>query len=196
MQWRNDMVTTRTTPAVKASRTPLVRSAIVGAIAGVGASMVMAAYAMIASATQGHGFFTPLYHIASLFISPSHLMMSMQDAMGGKTYDFFVGPALLGAVIHMMTGLMFGAIFAVVASMARLRGVMLIGAGVVWGILVFVISSVAALPIAGALFHSGDQITHMAKMAGYGTFFIEHVLFGMALGLLLTPRRLSAGTAN
>ena len=42
-----------------------------------------------------------------------------------------------------------------------------------------------ALPIAASVFNSGDQITHVARMVGYGTFLVEHLLFGLALGLLL-----------
>lgn len=58
----------RTTPPTT-SRTSLTRTASIGAVAGVVASLMMAAYAMIAAATyQGSGFFTRLYHIASVFI--------------------------------------------------------------------------------------------------------------------------------
>jgi len=80
--------------------------------------------------------------------------------------------------------------------MMRLRGPILVAAGVVWGGLVFVISSCIGLPITAALFSSGDQVTHMARMVGYGTFLVEHLLFGPALGLvalaLRRPARLPA----
>ena len=81
------------------SRTWLNRAASMGAVAGVIASLMMAAYAMIAAATyQGSGFFAPLYHIASTFISPDHMMSSMKSAtMGGSNFEFFAGPALLAA---------------------------------------------------------------------------------------------------
>ncbi len=184
------MATATATLVISQPRTRAVRSAAAGSLAGIAASMVMAGYAMIASATyQHHGFFTPLYHIASTFISPSYLMTSMQGAMGGSTFDFFVGPAVLGAVMHMMIGAMYGAMFGVLVALARLRGVTLLAAGVLWGAAVFAISSFIALPIAASLFNSGDQITHMAKMVGYGTFLIEHVLFGLALAMLLALRR-------
>ncbi len=49
----------------------------------------------------------------------------------------------------------------------------------------FVISSFIGLPLAAAVFGSGDQITHMAKMVGYPTFLAEQVLVGLALGLLM-----------
>jgi hypothetical protein len=178
-----------------ASRMGLGRAVAVGAILGVLASLVMAAYAMMASWAKDTGFFTPLYHIASLFISDDSMMASMKDGLGGSAFHFEFGPALLGAVIHMMTGAMYGAVFGVVVSRLSLGKALLSGAGLVWGALVFVISTYIGLPIAAALFNSGDQIRDMAEMAGYGTFVIEHLLFGLALGLLLAFRPSNASGA-
>lgn len=172
------------------ARRPVGASIATGAALGAIASLVMAMYAMLASATyQHHGFFTPLYHIASTFIAPNALMTSMQHAMMGSTFYFAFGPAILGAAIHMMTGAMYGAVFAAAVHGARLRGATLIGAGALWGAMVFAVSSWIGLPLAAKLFSSGDQITHMAKMVGYPTFLTEHVLFGVALAGLLMMRR-------
>ena len=171
----------------------VIRAAALGALLGAAASLVMAAFAMMAAATyQNSGFFTPLYHIASTFISPSTMMTSMKHAMDGSTFYFAFGPAVLGAIIHMMIGAMYGAIFAIAAALLQRRGPVLITAGAAWGAVVFVISSFIALPIAAALFSSGDQISQMASKVGYGTFLTEHVLFGLALGALLASRRLFA----
>ena len=179
----------QTAPAITTSGR-VTHTAGLGALLGAAASLVMAAFAMMAAATyQSSGFFTPLYHIASTFISPSTLMTSMQHAMTGSTFYFAFGPAVLGAVIHMMIGAMYGAIFAIAAALLPWRGPALIAAGAVWGAIVFVISSFIALPVAAAVFSSGDQITHMASKVGYGTFLTEHVLFGLALGALLASRR-------
>lgn len=183
-------MTTQTSSTAHLARGAILPAALTGAVAGVVASVVMAVFAMIASATYQHtGFFTPMYHIASTFISPSHLMMSVEEAMAGSTFAFFAGPAVLGAIIHMMIGAMYGAVFGVIVARTRLAGTRLIAAGAVWGVVVFVISTFIALPIAAALFGSGDQITNMAKMVGYGTFLVEHVLFGLALALMLSRRR-------
>lgn len=171
----------------------VIRAAALGALLGAAASLVMAAFAMMAAATyQNSGFFTPLYHIASTFISPSTMMTSMKHAMDGSTFYFAFGPAVLGVIIHMMIGAMYGAIFAIAAALLQRRGPVLITAGAAWGAVVFVISSFIALPIAAALFSSGDQISQMASKVGYGTFLTEHVLFGLALGALLASRRLFA----
>lgn len=171
------------------TRRSVPRSALRGALLGMAASLVMAAFAMMAAATyQNSGFFTPLYHIASTLISPDAMMTSMAQAADGSLFYFTFGPAVLGAVIHMMVGAMYGAMFAIIASLARLRGTILIIGGAVWGAMVFVISSFIALPITASLFNSGDQITHMASKVGYGTFLAEHVIFGLALGLFLVRR--------
>lgn len=169
------------------------RTALRGAVLGMVASLVMAAFAMMAAATyQRSGFFTPLYHIASTFISPSTMMTSMKDAMGGNEFFFSVGPAILGAIVHMMVGAMYGVMFAVAARLLHLRGGIVLAAGVVWGGMAFLLSSFLALPIAAALLHSGDQITHMAAKVGYGTFLTEHLIFGLVLGALLASSRRAA----
>lgn len=167
----------------------LMRPALIGAAFGVVASLVMAAFAMMASLTyQGTGFFTPLYHIASLIVSPEALQTSMQRAMGGSSFYFSFAPALLGAAIHMMIGAMFGVMFGLVVGKQRWQGATVVVAGAVYGVMVFALSSWIALPIASSVFGSGDQIKNMAQMVGYGTFLMEHVLFGLSLGLLFAAR--------
>lgn len=162
------------------------RTLIVGAIAGVIGSLVMAMFAMLAAATYQHsGFFTPLYHIGSLFVDPSTMMASMQQAMVGSNFYFAFGPAVVGAIVHMMVGAMYGIVFAVIVRMAKLRGINLITAGMVYGAMVFAVSAWIGLPLAAAIFSSGDQITNMASMVGYGTFVVEHIMFGVAAALVL-----------
>ncbi|MDQ4055118.1 MAG: hypothetical protein M3237_20815 [Actinomycetota bacterium] len=172
------------------------RALVIGAIAGVVASVAMAIYAMLAAYTKDTGFFTPLYHIASLWASQDTMMASMQDGMGGKDFHFEFGPALLGAVIHMVTGAMYGVIFALAVARLPLARALLVLAGVLWGALVFVISAFIGLPVAAAVFDSGDQITDMAEMAGWGTFFIEHLIYGLVLGVLLAISRRPTPTAS
>ncbi len=175
--------------AAEASARPMATVVLTGAVGGAIASLVMAMYAMVASATyQHHGFFTPLYHIASTIIAPTQLMTSMQHAMMGSTFYLAGGPAVLGAAIHMMTGAMYGVVFALAVHKLHLHGAVLLGAAVVWGAVVFAVSSWIALPLAAKVFSSGDQITHMAKMVGYPTFLVEHLMFGLALGALLLAR--------
>ncbi len=169
-------------------RLQLGQVAVLGAVAGVIASVPMAMYAMIAAWAKDTGFFTPLYHIASLFLSDDSMMTSMTDGGSGSAFTFEFGPALLGVVIHMMTGAMYGVVFALAISRLVLNRSLIVGAGLVWGAMVFAVSAWIGLPIAAAVFNSGDQITSMAEMAGYGTFVIEHLVYGLVLGLVLAMR--------
>ncbi|MBI1351230.1 MAG: hypothetical protein GC156_08935 [Actinomycetales bacterium] len=167
-----------------------------GAVAGVIASLVMAMYAMIAAYAKDTGFFTPLYHIASLVTNDANMMKSMKaDQMNGDAFTFLFGPAVLGAMIHMMTGAMYGAVFGVIASRLRLGLAALAGVGMVYGFLVFVMSAYIGLPLAAAIFNSGDPIKNMAEMAGWGTFIIEHLMYGVALGALTAVGLARSSTA-
>lgn len=85
----------------------------------------------------------------------------------------------------MMVGAMYGVGFGVLASLTRIRGMALVAGAIVWGELVFVISSFVGLPLAAVIFNSGDQITNMAQLVGYGTFLVEHLISGLFLGLIL-----------
>lgn len=170
------------------ARMSLGRAVAIGAVVGVLAAVVMMVYAMAASWTKDTGFFTPLYHIASLWISPDSMMASMEEGMRGDAFHFETGPWLLGAAIHLVTGAGYGAVFAVAVSMLALGRAVLSLAGLLWGGLVFVLSSFIGLPVAAALFDSGDQIKNMAEMAGWGTFVVEHLLYGLVVGVLLAFR--------
>jgi len=164
-----------------------------GAGAGVIASLAMAVYAMPAAWEKGTGFFTPLYHIASLWASGDAMTASMQAAASGTDFHFVFGTAILGAMIHMMTGAMYGAVFGLIVSRFNLKLAALAGVGLVYGAIVFAMSAFIGLPLAAAIFDSGDPIKNMAEMAGWGTFLIEHLIFGLALGLLLSLTRVRAG---
>ena len=189
-----DTMATHTTPDRAAERASTGSptssgTALRGAWLGMVASLVMAAFAMMAAATyQGSGFFTPLYHIASTVISPGTMGTSMARAADGNLFYVAFRPAVLGAVIHMMVGAMYGAVFALVAPRLRLGGPTLALGGAVWGLVVFALSSFVALPLVAAVLGSRDQVADMARMVGYPTFVAEHVLFGLALGLLLVRR--------
>jgi hypothetical protein len=179
---------TRTTTTGTSS---LGRAVLIGAVAGVIASLVMAMYAMGAAWSKDTGFFTPLYHIASLWADPKTMMDSMKADMDhGDAFTFAFGPALLGVLIHMTTGALYGAIFGLAVSRLRLAAPLLAGIGVGYGAIVFAVSTWIGLPIAAALFNSGDQIKNMAEMAGWGTFVVEHLLFGLVLGLLVAGARI------
>jgi hypothetical protein len=154
-----------------------IRWLIIGAIAGMVAGAMMAMYAMIASATfLGQGFFTPLYGIASPLLGPGAMMQSMKQGL-----YFTAGPAVLGLIIHMLWSALYGMLFALLVFFLRLRGMMALVGGLVYGLIVLVIMSFIVLPIVGA--------GTMPAMIGWPSFVVEHVIFGMVLGLwpLLRP---------
>lgn len=178
----------------------VLRGAAIGAAGGLLGAAVMAMYAMVVSgAVKDVGFFTPLYHIASAVIAPDAMMTSMQQAGAGDAVSFSAGPALVGALVHMMTGAMFGAVFGAAVALARLtRGVTVL-AGLVYGLVVLAISAFIALPIVAELFGGGEAVAKMPKMAGWGTFTVEHVLFGLVLGAVVAAaaaRRTAAVSAQ
>jgi hypothetical protein len=167
------------------TRTALVRAAAYGAGAGV-----------VASYVKDTGFFTPLHHIATLLAEPDAMMESMMAAME-KGDDFVItgGVALLGLVIHMMTGAMYGAILGLAVARLRLGTGVLALVGLVYGAIVFAVSAFVGLPLAAEIFGVDDlaegamagmnSIADMAEMAGWGVFFSEHLLFGLVTGLVL-----------
>ncbi len=141
-------------------------------------------FAMVAGATYlGAGFFTPLYHIASSVIEPKGMMTSMQNAMEGQTNFYFAfGPAAVGLTVHLMTGAIYGVVFALIARALRLSGAAAIVAGATFGLGVLLFSSFVGLPAAAALFDGGDPIADMPNVVGWTTFTIEHVMYGIVLG--------------
>jgi hypothetical protein len=156
----------------------------VGALLGVVAAVVMGVFAMIASATyHDTGFFTPLHHIASALIEPTAMMRSMEAGMAGDTFAISVGPALLGLALHLATGAFWGAIFGLIVSTGWLRGVTGLVAGIVYGLAVMVVMAFLALPVIAAVFGGGEPISDMPRLAGWGTFAIEHAIYGVVLGL-------------
>ncbi len=157
-----------------------VRTIIRATVAGVVASVAMGVFAMMAAATYQHtGFFTPLYHIASVVVSPD----SMMAAGAGTTFTFAAGPAIVGLMIHMMTGAAFGALFGL--ALTRLPGLSTaarVGLGAAFGVVVFAVSAFVLLPMMSAVAKDADAIKNMASMVGYPTFLAEHLLFGIVLG--------------
>jgi hypothetical protein len=161
------------------------------------AALVMAMFAMIASATyHGTGFFTPLHHIASALIAPDAMMRSMEAGMHGDTFAISAGPALLGLVVHLATGAFWGAVFGLLVSTGWLRGVGGFLAGVVYGLAVMVVMAFVALPLIASVFGGGEPVSDMPKLAGWGTFTIEHAIYGAVLGLWPLLRGSEVSTAT
>ena len=166
-----------------------------GAIGGMIAGIAMATVAMVASVTyQHHGFFTPLFHISALFGSPKSMMTSVNEAVAGNRFWFAAGPAFVGLMIHMVTGAAYGMAFALVAR--RLHRNALVPAGMVFGLGTFFVSSFVGLRIAATITGAGTTISDMAKMVGWSTFALEHLMFGLVLGGLALRSSRATGRAD
>jgi hypothetical protein len=154
-----------------------------GVLGGVLGAMVMAGYAMVVSgAYKDVGYLTPLYHIASAFTAPDAMMASMEEAKAGNTSYVDAGTATVGLLVHMVTGMVAGGLFGAVAAATSLGRTGLVLAGVGYGLLVLAGNALVGLPAVAALFGGGDAIADMPAMAGWGTFTVEHLLFGAVLG--------------
>jgi hypothetical protein len=162
------------------------RGAMVGMLGGMAGGIVMAMYAMVVSATvKDVGFFTPLYHIASSIISPQAMMTSMDDAAHGHAGYFTAGPALVGLLVHMMTGAVAGGAFGAAVAGRGLARPVTVAVGGVFGLLVLLANSFVGLPVVASVFGGGGPISDMPKMVGWGTFTVEHLMFGLVLGLVV-----------
>jgi len=156
---------------------PMHRYLASAALAGVGGAMAMAMVAMVASVTyQHHGLFTPVFHIAALFGSAKAMTTSAHEAMLGHRFWFTPGAAATGLLVHVMTGVFYGLVFAAVAPIVPRRA--MIPAGMLFGLAVFGLSAFVDLPAAAAVTGAGSVIGHMARIVGYPTFAVEHVVFG------------------
>ena len=149
----------------------LPRGVIVGLIGGV----LMALFAMIASATYMQmGFFTPLYAVATPLIGQQPLLTSIRD---GIFYLAF-SPALLGLMIHLLWSALWGLIFGLLAHRLHLTGGGAIIGGLVYGVLVMLVMFFIVLPFVGA--------SSLLRVLGGWSFslIIAHALFyGLPLGL-------------
>lgn len=156
-----------------------------GAAAGLVAAIAMGIYAMLASLSKDTGFFTPMYHIASSISFPTAMMHSMKAAGAGDGTFFDAGSAVLGAVIHMMVGAVAGVVFVALVSLRPISRLGTVAAGIVFGLVVMAVNSLVVLPVTAAVLGGGDPIAHMGRVAGWTTFTIEHVIYGLVLGVIV-----------
>ena len=168
------------------------RILVPGILAGMVAAVPMGIFSMIAAATYQHrGFFLPMYHIASL-LGDDTAARSLQEAASGDVFFFVPEPAIFGVAMHLVVGGFFGAIFAVVArvllsrvepSRALPSRASIIAVGVVYALLVMLLMSLVLVPAADAVLSGEERVSSFASVAGWGTFTIQHVIYGLVLGL-------------
>ncbi len=146
----------------------------------------MIVYAMFASLTiLDQGVCTPLYSIASPLIGKRPMMMSMQQHL-----YFNLGPVCLGLVIHLLWAALYGIIFSLLIRDFQLRGAKAVMSGLLYSVLVMLFMSFVVLPIVG--------ISGMPTMVGWPSFTVEHLLFGLMLGLwpMLRPQEFAVAVQH
>jgi hypothetical protein len=153
-------------------------------MAGMVAALVMGLFAMVVAAIRGLGLYTPLYLVTAV-VEPGPLQVSTNEAAQGWRFYFEVGPAAAGLAVHLAIGGGFGVVFALIVRALRLRGLVGVAAGVVYGLVVLVFMSQVVLPWASGETAGGELIANAPELLGWPVFTVEHVLYGLTLGILL-----------
>lgn len=160
--------------------TPVNTGAVAGVLgATVIAGMMFGVMQMIVEALIGHGFWSPLKYIASVFTRGAAVDPS-----------FSLGPVIVGLGGHMMNSMISGAVFAMIVWKLVRNPVALAVLGMMWGAAVWTFMWFVVIP----------TIDPAMKLLNAPWFFGAHLVFGMVLGLgialaqRVAQRRQLAGT--
>jgi len=153
-------------------------------MAGMVAALVMGLFAMVVAATRGLGLYTPLYLVTAV-VEPGPLGVAQREAAEGWRFYLEMGPAAAGMAVNLGIGAGFGALFALAARGLRLHGLAAVAAGVAYGLVVLGFMSQVVLPWASGETAGGEVIANAPEVLGWPVFTVEHVLYGLTLGLLL-----------
>ncbi len=137
-------------------------------IGGIAASLVIAMWEMIVEAVLpgGAGFFGPPIAIGATLI---------RDLQGSQNpIPFDLAALVLGLAGHMMNSVILAALFGFAVGRRGLGKVALLGAGIVWGVVVFAAMWFVVVPAVDPLVLN---LNGVAFLAG-------HMMWGAALGIL------------
>lgn len=142
-----------------------IRAILVG---GIVASLVIAMWEMVVEAIlpAGAGFFGAPIAIGATLV---------RDIQGSPNpIPFNLAGLVLGLAGHMMNSVVFAVIFGVFVGRRGLGLVPLLGAGMAWGVLVFVMMWFVVAP----------AVDPVLRNLNGGVFFLGHLMWGAALGFL------------
>jgi hypothetical protein len=142
---------------------PWVSAGAAGLIAG----LVFAMWAMAV------GIFT-----TTLWAAPQGIAQSI--GIGQAGHDFQLVPLIVGLMGHMMNSIVIGLVFFGIVEVLRLRGGLLVIAGMVYGIVVYVV--MYDLVLRGFL--SGTSGSFLSANPEW-SWVLGHLMYGLVLGLLL-----------
>ena len=144
--------------------------ALVGALAGIVAGLVMLVFMAIVTAADGQGVWAVPKWISSAIYGDSWL--------GFNAADVFTGLA-----IHFVISLVLGGLFAMIAVPFATEPRQLLFFGLVWGVIAYVVLSMLGM---GAL----DET--MAQQVPLLPWFLAHLFFGLVVGYLVMALRATA----
>jgi len=151
---------------------PLSRSLVWGAFGGLIGGVAMAMFSMFVAISED-GFWAPVRGITSVVFGDEHY--------GG---GFAFGSVVVGAMGHMMNSLVLGAVFAVIVTLllARASSAVVLGAGMVFGLMVWLVMvpGLAAEAQSSELFV--DAVPAWAWIVG-------HVMFGVVTAAVFITGR-------
>ncbi len=115
---------------------------------------------------------------SKLWAPPQGIAQSV--GIGHQGWDFQFVPFILGLMGHMMNSIIIGVIFLAIAAALRLRGIALLVAAMVYGVIVYL---VMYYPILRGILskNSGSFLTSNPEWS----WVLAHVMYGLILGLLL-----------
>ncbi len=153
--------------AIATTRGETATNRLLRLVPGLVAGMAFAMWAMVV------GIF-----VSKLWAPPQGIAQSI--GIGSQGWDFQFVPFVLGIMGHMMNSIIIGLVFLAVAAALRLRGALLIVAGMMYGVVVYL---VMYYPILRGILsnNSGSFLTSNPEWS----WVLAHVMYGMILGLLL-----------
>src|SRR5438876_12402905 len=161
-----------------------------GALSGVAGGLGMAMWQMLYSAGRGDGFWTPLNVCMASFVYRSEAKMMVDDMMmhPGMSMNEPVQASHLavGAGLHFAFSAVVGMAFAAVLVAIKQSGVLpklgsyagYVAASIAGGAILYFVMWYLVLPWANSQFK---------ELALKGPFFVAHLVYGLAFGLLAFP---------
>ena len=136
---------------------------------------------MVAAAAD-LGVYGRLYLVTAI-VEPGPLEVSTAQAEAGTGAFLEVGGAAAGLAVHLAIGAGFGAVFALLARGLHLRGLVALAAGAGYGLAVMALMGLLVLPAAAGQTAGGQLIADAPRLLGWPVFAVEHLLYGLTLGL-------------
>jgi hypothetical protein len=142
-----------------------------GFAAGLVGALAMSLYTMTAELVAGHSMFTPMYMVGAPVVG----IGAMERGMSGGPLYFELVPAIVGMVVHFMWAAFWGLVFGAILWVTRLAGWAGFAAAIAYGYAVGAIMSAVVMPAVG--------LKPMWEMPGLTFFILDHLAFGLPLGI-------------